>query len=157
MTTGITEGALWTPSTGRFAVSGSRNWPEEEWRVVMRAIGDVAYTMRKAGFEPELCEGCCPTGIDNLAERLWRYWGREPKHFPANWDACGPSCPPTPHRRARGRSQTSYCPLAGFRRNGELVGSGVDVLIAFPLGRSPGTRDAMRKAKALNVPVLVPV
>lgn len=152
--TRLAESALWTPSTGRFAVTGSRHWPEEEWRIVMRAMGEVAYMMRAAGFEPDLGEGCCSTGLDNLAERLWRYWEREPRHFPALWEACDASCPPYPHRRMRRRSQTSYCPLAGFRRNGQMLDWEPDVLLAFPLGESPGTRDCMKQAQARGIPVI---
>lgn len=151
--------ALWTPSTGRFAVSGSRKW--SDWRVLRYAVGMVTQRMRTANLKPELAEGCCPTGADNLAERLWRYWRFEPVHFPANWDLCTPACPERPHRKAKrvpagGEQFTDYCPLAGHHRNQEIVDWGPDVLLAFPEEGGTGTQDCMRRARAAGVAVLLP-
>jgi hypothetical protein len=39
-------------------------------------------------------------------------------------------------------------------RNGDIV-SHSDMIIAFPIGSSPGTRDTIRKARAAGVPVVI--
>jgi hypothetical protein len=105
--------------------------------------------------------GACPTGADRLASKFCEdeaWWfdnqGRalvEESH-PADWDRCSlPSCAPQ-HRKRRGRSG-SYCPDAGPARNQAMVDLGADLMIAFPLGRSHGTYDAMRRAHAAGIEV----
>lgn len=46
-----------------------------------------------------------------------------------------------------------YGKAAGHKRNAEMVDLGADKCIAFPLGKSPGTRGCMRLAKAAQIPV----
>lgn len=43
---------------------------------------------------------------------------------------------------------------AGPVRNQHMVGLGADVCVAAPLGDSPGTRDAMRRARRAGIPVI---
>ena len=80
------------------------------------------------------------------------------------WDHCGPDCPPGPHRKPKpGRPGETYCPLAGVRRNQAMVDRVVAFLnagpgrravcLAFPMGRSTGTRDCARRAKAAGIHV----
>jgi hypothetical protein len=46
-----------------------------------------------------------------------------------------------------------YGRAAGHIRNQEMIDTGIDRTLAFPLGRSPGTRGCMRLAKKAGVPV----
>lgn len=46
-----------------------------------------------------------------------------------------------------------YGKAAGHIRNQEMVDTGVDRCLGFPLGRSPGTRGCMKIAKKAGVPV----
>lgn len=47
-----------------------------------------------------------------------------------------------------------YGKAAGGIRNQHMVGLGADELVAAPLGKSPGTRDCIRRAKAAGIPVV---
>jgi hypothetical protein len=44
---------------------------------------------------------------------------------------------------------------AGMIRNREMVALGADVVLAFPLGRSPGTRGCIRTAEEAGLTVKV--
>jgi hypothetical protein len=46
-----------------------------------------------------------------------------------------------------------YGNAAGHVRNQEMVDTGIDKALAFPLDKSPGTRGCMRIAKRAGVPV----
>jgi hypothetical protein len=83
---------------------------------------------------------------------------REP--HPADWDSCAWDCPTEPHRRLKRPGDTAhpgmlpdYCPSAGPRRNALMVGLGAELCIAAPVGRSLGTRNCMRLAKAAGIRV----
>ena len=43
--------------------------------------------------------------------------------------------------------------FAGPERNGRMVAKGADVCLAAPRGKSTGTRDCMKQAKAAGIPV----
>ena len=73
-------------------------------------------------------------GADALGERYAREHGYALKVFPAEWKKWGP--------------------VAGPIRNGEMAGY-ADALIAFWDGRSSGTLDMIRKARAKDLPVQV--
>lgn len=46
-----------------------------------------------------------------------------------------------------------YGRAAGHRRNQEMIDTKIDLVLAFPLGRSPGTRGCMKMAKKAGIPV----
>lgn len=77
--------------------------------------------------------------------------------FPADWDNCGPECKPMHHRTRPDGS--AYCPLAGFRRNQQMLDEGKpDLVVAFvdkPIGRSRGTHDMVQRARNAGLPVYV--
>jgi len=91
-------------------------------------------------------------GFDRLAERaaIELGWVLEP-HY-ADWDHCGSDCSPG-HQRTNSRGK-KYCPLAGPRRNREMVASGADVCVSMPLGKSSGTRDCMKQALDAGIRVI---
>jgi hypothetical protein len=87
--------------------------------------------------------------------------------MPADWDNCGPGCPPygiIGHRIFKrpgdvehpGKLDT-YCPQAGPRRNAEMVNKRprADRAIAVPYGRSFGTRNCIGLAHAADIPTTV--
>lgn len=115
--------------------------------------------------------GACPGGADQLVhdfceseaewfERANRTLVVEP--VPADWDHCGPDCPPRPHRLRKPPGDIfhpglldDYCPGAGPRRNRLMAAMQPvpDIAVGFPLGRSYGTWNCLRAAKAVGIPV----
>lgn len=104
------------------------------------------------GAQGHRCRGKT-VGGDLIAHEEAIALGMTPEPHPADWDGCVPSCRPG-HRKVRWDG-TWYCPTGGFRRNQDMVDTGVDVCCALPLGASPGTRDCMRRARAAGVPVRI--
>lgn len=68
------------------------------------------------------------SGVDLAAADWARLRAVPAQAHPANWDRCGPDCPPG-HRRVNGLGQ-SYCPTAGLRRNLAMVATGLHGAIA---------------------------
>ncbi|TYK45192.1 hypothetical protein [Actinomadura decatromicini] len=115
--------------------------------------------------------GACPGGADQIfqefceSEAAW--FDREGRSLivdpvPADWDFCGPDCPPRRHRVRKKPGDVfhpgvldDYCPGAGPRRNLAMVEKlpRPDVAVGFPLGRSSGTENCLRAAKAAGIPV----
>ena len=81
-----------------------------------------------------MVHGACPRGADAIAAA---YAARTPGYrteaHPADW---------VRHGRA-----------AGYRRNAEMIASGADGCAAFIRGRSPGSTDTVRQARAAGIPV----
>lgn len=73
-------------------------------------------------------------GADTLAGRVAAAWGMRVEEHPADWGRHGKA--------------------AGPRRNAGMVALGADVVLAFPLGASRGTRDCMAKAAAAGIRVV---
>lgn len=111
----------------RILVTGSRAFTQPQ--IVWSALDDV---LSKHGTFT-LVVGDCPTGADAFA-RTWggRHWVITEVHK-ADW-------------RTHGRA-------AGPLRNKAMVDAGADLVLAFPLGRSAGTRGCMRLAAAAGIPV----
>lgn len=49
----------------------------------------------------------------------------------------------------------TYGKSAGHRRNQEMVDTKPDLVLAFPLGESPGTRSCIRMAERARLPVVI--
>ena len=45
--------------------------------------------------------------------------------------------------------------IAGIQRNQEMINLGADYVVAFPRGRSPGTRDCIARAENHMIPVVL--
>lgn len=136
----------------RVLVTGSRRWSDAE--VLGAALLECWFDAMELGADGiTVVHGGAP-GADSLAD-LWAvgHQGlgvlREP--HPADWSVCAAECEPG-HRRQR-RDGTPYCPTAGHRRNQLMVDLGAAVCVAFPLGRSAGTRDCMRRAWSAGMQV----
>jgi hypothetical protein len=136
-----------TDSPLRILGTGSRAWANT---TVALAALEQASGGRKDAL---LVVGDCPTGGDvYLKAAAFRLGWPRPLVKRANWTApCDASCRPG-HRRRR-MDGTSYCPLAGMRRNTEIVASGATAgvaLLATGL-RNRGTLDCAAKALAAGI------
>lgn len=110
----------------RILVTGSRNWTD--------AAAIHAALSEHASPGDTLVHGACPDGADPIAAAYWRSRGPMEPH-PAKW-------------RTYGRS-------AGPIRNAEMVALGADVMLAFPLGESRGTRGCIAMAQDAGITVHV--
>jgi hypothetical protein len=72
--------------------------------------------------------------LDTLAAEVAEKLGMQIEAYPADWATFGKA--------------------AGPRRNAVMVASGADAVLAFPLGRSPGTRHCMRLAEKAGIRVI---
>jgi hypothetical protein len=109
------------PSSRTLAVIGSRNFTDYHFmREKIQALLD-----RLSGMERIISGGA--KGADSLSERIAMDFGLDHKHITAEWSKYG---------RAAG-------PLRSQKINLEA-----DVAAAFPIGKSKGTHDGIRKAKA---------
>jgi YspA, cpYpsA-related SLOG family len=126
----------------RLLITGSREWPIARKLEVWIALDD-AYrrTMNDLGIltfnkvDVTLVSGACPRGVDAIAEAFAAERGWTVERHPAAWDL---------HQKA-----------AGFIRNQEMADLGADACAAMPLGRSPGTRDMIRRAEKAGIPTTV--
>jgi len=143
------HGVLLGLKPARVLVTGSRNLTDAD--IVTHGL---AYA--KALFSPRpivIVHGGAD-GADSLAHELAPTFGMTWERWPADWTGpCRPSCRPG-HRRQR-RDGADYCPAAGNYRNQEMVDAGAELVLAFPLGKSTGTRDCIRRAVAAKIPVRV--
>lgn len=117
----------------RVLVCGSRGFEDT---VLMRAVFE---NMLKGFAEfsnqpPAIVEGCA-RGADRLAEQVAGEFDLEVDHFPADWNRWG-----------RG---------AGYKRNIQMLDSGITVVLAFWDGVSKGTKHTIDQAKARGIPVEV--
>jgi glutathione S-transferase len=113
--------------TARVIVTGSRSWrqPEAVHAALAFALGELGPLT--------VVHGGCPTGADAAASAWSRRFGCELEVWPADWERHGKA--------------------AGPRRNAAMVAAGADLVLAFPLGASSGTRGTMRLAVAAGIPV----
>jgi hypothetical protein len=126
-------------------VTGSRDWLDEA--LVENSLSEVAAEFGKF----LLVQGDCPTGADAIA-KAWAIRSNYPhKDFLADWDSpCGDDCC---HVRYR-RNGDGYYSCAGHVRNQKMADFGAELCLAFPLGKSPGTRGMMRIAKKAGIEVI---
>lgn len=121
-------------TAARVLVTGSRRWSDAA--ALEAALVQAWDEALAAGFDGMVVvHGGCPTGADRLA---WEWASRVDvpvEVFAADWDRHGPA--------------------AGPLRNQAMVDAGAVVALAFPLGRSAGTRDCMRRAERAGIPVRV--
>lgn len=153
--------ALTAVRTYRVLVTGSRALDTPE--LLHWALTDTWHDITQLGGRMLVVQGACYPRKDTAGRRPMRsadwlahLWcqanGVPDEEHPSDWGTCTPLCPDTPHLRYRADG-TPYCPVAGCARNQHMVDLGADVCIACPVGRSPGTRDCIRRARAAGIPV----
>ena len=101
-------------------IAGSREFNDF---TLLKNRCDFLLSMRDEQIE--IVSGCA-RGADTLGEWYAKERGYSVAKFPADWDRFGKA--------------------AGFIRNGEMA-EYADALIAFPIGRSPGTRNMIKQAR----------
>ena len=90
-------------------------------------------------------------GADTLAEKYSReVLGKEPEVYPADWD----NLEAEPCDVKINKNGKQYNRLAGFNRNTTIVENS-RMVIAFWTGKSPGTKDSLRKAEKMRKTTLI--
>ena len=114
----------------RVLVTGSRNLTHLHRRQVREALLHVT----GYSYGPHVLVHGGARGADTIAAQCARELGWDIEEHPADWGRHGKK--------------------AGPIRNQEMVDTGVDVCVAFPLSDSIGTFDCMRRAEKAMVPVM---
>lgn len=118
--------------TLRILITGSRTWADRD--VIRAALVEAG---RSADVHPQdvtVVHGGA-RGADRIAGEIAREFGCTVEIHAADWDKHGKS--------------------AGHRRNAEMIRAGADMVLAFPLGESRGTRGCVALAEAAGIPVVV--
>ncbi|MFD9443454.1 DUF2493 domain-containing protein [Streptomyces sp. NPDC060001] len=149
-------------ATALIALTGSRAWPDP--KLLEDTLLYVWHDALQIGYTSiELMQGCAD-GADTIGGLWARRNGIPVRERPADWDGpCGPDCQPG-HRR-RNRRGSEFCPLAGHRRNQQMVDEHPLLFVAAPVRctaakcrplpphDSHGTADCIRRAEAAGIPV----
>lgn len=119
----------------RVLVTGSRDL--DDYRVVADLLDYYIFELND-GRTFTVVHGKNPKGADLFAsqwcQRALPEWDVVEEAHPANW--------------SKGK-------IAGIQRNQKMVALGADICLAFPRGRSPGTRDCIMRAEAYMIPVVL--
>ena len=117
-------------SAPRILVTGSRDWDD-----TLRISVALYNAWKRLGFHKgaTLVHGDAP-GADTIARDIWRDNGLIDEPHPADW--------------SQGKS-------AGPRRNQQMVDLGADLCLAFPKGKSAGTRHCIRAAQQAGIATLI--
>ncbi len=111
----------------KILITGSRDWSD------INAIYWAVKFYRDSVIPPvTIMHGACPTGADQIADRVASQLGLDVERYPADW--------------SQGKQ-------AGPERNQLMVDLKPDIVLGFPLGESRGTRDCMRRATAAGITV----
>lgn len=131
-------------------LTGSRRWTNVQ--LLEDTLCQTWHDVLAEGYTGiELIHGCAD-GADMIGHRWAFRTGFLIRERPADWEGpCGRECQPG-HRR-RNRRGTEYCPLAGHRRNQQMVDEGPVLFVAAQVHGSTGTADCMRRARAAGIPV----
>lgn len=118
----------------KILISGSREVEESEFNISCLAFSLFTIAREKGGIANlEVISGGA-RGIDTLARRAANRIGAKFTEVPADWKK---------HGRA-----------AGPIRNRVMLDLEPDVVWAFPVGKSVGTRDCIRQAERRGIPVI---
>lgn len=132
----------------RVLVTGSRTCKRDQ--LVWWALDVTLDLTTRSGGKLTVVHGDAPDGADAIAaawvaRRLQAGAPVTPEPHPAEWGVCTPECR-HPEKRRKGEV---YCPLAGFRRNGEMVDAGADYCLAF-VERCPCPDERRNKATGMH-------
>lgn len=148
-------------------VTGSRKFADPG--TVNRCLDMCMRPAARLGLAVHVWHGKCEKGPDAYADawavKAQTTWQAkhpavpcpvELRRFPAQWqDPCREQC----HHGPRGQrwDGTSYCQMAGFYRNQDMIDAAVQVspvvVIGFWRGGSSGTRDCLDRAKTAGLPI----
>lgn len=132
-------------------LTGSRKWADVP--LLETTLFLVWHEALEVGYDGiELIHGDARDGADAMGDG-WAVRNRVPRHrLPADWEGpCGPECQPG-HRKPK-RNGRTYCPLAGHRRNQQIIDRRPLMLVAAQVNQSTGTADCMRRAETAGIPV----
>lgn len=122
-------------------ITGGRKFHDEDRVYQELAEYDTKTTLIRHGGAP---------GADQLAAWVAGEMGFEVKEVRADWDGpCSHDCHHGPRRKRE--DGTTYCQMAGYRRNQRMLDMGADEVHAFP-GEN-GTRDTITRALNMNIKV----
>lgn len=122
----------------RVLVTGSRDWGDEQ--TVYEALNQtyIAWIQSPSRDKEFVVVHGGARGADTIADQ----WTRDvvlvegpilcEQHF-ADWARCGN--------------------VAGHKRNQEMLDTGIDLVLAFQVGKSPGTKGCVKMAKRMDIPV----
>lgn len=132
-------------------LTGSRKWPDIP--LLEDTLLNVWHDALQLGYTGiELMHGCAD-GADTIGDQWAIANGILRRRRPADWDGpCAPDCRPG-HRR-RNRRGTDYCPMAGHRRNQQMVDERPVLFVAAHHANSSGTADCLRRARKAGIPDL---
>lgn len=117
----------------RILVTGSRRW--DDAFVVDRELGALLRRIvREDWTEIVLVHGAAK-GLDTIAAGMAAHYKLRPEPHPADW--------------------TTHSNGAGPMRNQHMVDLGADICLAFPLPRSVGTWDCIRRANAAGIRTII--
>lgn len=112
----------------RVLITGSRDW--HDYDAIYEALADLdnpkQWTVIHGGAQ----------GADTIAGRVGIVLGMNVEIYKANW--------------------TKHLKAAGHIRNQQMVDTGADLCLAFPLSGSKGTWDCMKRAESAGIPVQIP-
>lgn len=138
----LADAALPITRTRRILIAGSRNWP---WPPVVHRVLDNERSRLPADHALIVVHGDCPAGAD-AAAAAWYAQAKDSagplvaeERYPARW------------RDPRGQLDRG----AGTDRNGTMIATRPDLVIAFWLDHSPGTANTLRRAAEARIPALV--
>lgn len=132
-------------------LTGSRRWPDPQ--LLEDTLLGVWHDALADGFTGiELMHGHAEDGADAIGDTWAIHHGVPYRRRPADWDSPCPSSCPRGHRR-RNRRGSEYCPLAGHRRNQQMVDEQPILVVAAHHANSTGTADCIRRARAAGIPV----
>ena len=139
-----------TPNLALILLTGSRSWPNPQ--LLADTLMDVWHDATQLGYDGILLmHGDCEDGADALGD-LWAIGHGVPRDpHPADWSGpCARDCQPGHRRRGR---RGEYCPMAGHRRNQDMVDLEPLLVVAFHHANSTGTADCIRRAEKVGIPV----
>lgn len=117
--------------TARLLITGSRDWSDRA--TMFAALRDAWRELRGQGFDEIVLVHGAARGADLLAAEIWGQVGLPTEAHPADWSGLGRK--------------------AGPVRNQQMVDLGADLCLAFPLGKSRGTRGCMAAARRAGITV----
>lgn len=141
-------------------VTGTRSstYPETGVRAAFGLVQKTLKAVHLDGQPVVIVHGKCDSGVDDMAERLAPEYGWTTEPHPADWPRCSPLCEGMPPTHRRVRNGNTYCSMAGFWRNQQMVNlhrlQPYRLCLALPDGtwhKSPGTYDCYNRARKAGI------